>query len=212
MISALTIVMSGVLTAQLGRTTGASTAAAVPPKIEAFVQQCETSRRGAILQLEHTLRGLRSQGSKSPETLRRIAKTEEDLLTLRANKEPVVPPLRFPPEVGAIGRLPRLSCHVDQILSEREMLVSCSFPLKVTTVKHFQAQGETIVRPVAFLLRGLSTREAHDGADLELLQVFEITGTRTYKTVNGRDATVLVLSEFDMKAVEPFFKAAAARP
>src|SRR5437016_4432357 len=108
---------------------------AVPAKVEAFLKLCESSRRGAILQLEHTLRGLRSQSPKSPQVTRQIAKIEEDLRVLRANKEPVVPTLGFPPEVGAIGRLPRLTCHVEQIVSDREMLVRCFFPVKVTTVR-----------------------------------------------------------------------------
>lgn len=215
MSAVVTIVMSSLITAQAGSASssnGAAQAGTVPPKIESFLKLCETSRRGSILQLEHTLRGLRADGSKSAETQHRIAKTEANLRALRANKEPVVPALKFPPEVGAIGRLPRLSCHVDQILSENEMLVRCFFSLKVTSVRHFQAEGEIIVRPVTFLLRGLPTGALHEGSELELLQVFEITGTHRYKTAQGRLETVLVLSEFDMEAVEPFFRATAARP
>jgi hypothetical protein len=113
---------------------------ALPANVEAFAKLCENSRRGAIMHLEHTLRGLRSQGSKSPDAARRIAAAEADLRVLRANKEPVVPPLGFPPEAGAIGRLPRLTCHVEQIVSDHEMLVRCFFPVKVTTVRHFQAR------------------------------------------------------------------------
>ena len=41
---------------------------AVPPKIEKFLKLCETSRRGAILQIEHTLRGLRRQSPATRET------------------------------------------------------------------------------------------------------------------------------------------------
>jgi hypothetical protein len=185
----------------------------VPAKIEAFLKLCETSRKGAIVQLEYTLRGLRSQDSKSPDTLRRIASVEEDLRTLRANEQPVVPTLAFPPTTGAIGRLPRLACYVDQIVSESEMLVRCSFPVRITTVRRFQAQGETIVQPVTFLIRGVTTRQAHEGTDLQMVQVFEITGKKTYRTVDGRTSTAWVVSEFNMKAVEPYFrKSKSARP
>src|SRR4051812_20573021 len=75
-----------------------------PEQIKAFLERCETGRRGTILQLEHTLRGLRSQSSTSLATARRIKQVEEDLRRLRANTEPLVPTLTFPPKIGAIGR------------------------------------------------------------------------------------------------------------
>src|ERR1700680_1178177 len=86
----------------------------VPARVKAFLETCETARRGALVQLEHTLRGLRSQQNTSAAVTRQIAEIEDDLRALRANKEPVVPTLVFPPDTGGIGRLPRLSCHVDQ--------------------------------------------------------------------------------------------------
>jgi hypothetical protein len=197
-------------TSLLAGSVAAASAADPPPKIEAFLKLCEASRRGAILQLEHRLRGLQAEGAQTPQVARQIAKVEEDLRVLRANKEPVVPPLRFPPEVGAIGRLPRLTCHVDQILTEREMLVRCFFSLKVTTVQHFRSQGETVVRPVEFLVRGLPTGQTHEGTDLQLIDVFEITGTKTYQTTDGRSKTIWIMSPFDMRVIAPYFKAGTA--
>jgi hypothetical protein len=178
-------------------------------RIDAFVRVCEEARRGTIAQLEHQLRGLRSEDRPSPRSSRQIAKIEADLRALRENKQVVVPALRFPPEVGAIGRIPRLTCRVDRIISQREMLVRCSFPVKVANVEHFRARGETLLRPVTFLIRGLPTDEVNAGTDLELLQVFEISGSAAYKSADGRTSSVLVLSEFDMKAVEPQLRAAA---
>jgi len=183
--------------------------AIAPAKIEAFLKLCETSRRGAILQLEHTLRGLRSQASKSPQVTRQIVKIEENLGVLRANKEPLVPALTFPPEIGAIGRLPRLACHVEQILSDREMLVRCYFPVKVTTVRHFQARDEKIMQGVTLLMRGVPTSDAQEGADVEVPQVLEITGKQTYQTVEGRPSAVWVASDFDMKVVQAYFRQSA---
>ena len=180
-------------------------------KIEAFLKLCETSRRGAILQLEHTLRGLRAQGDRTPEMARQIARIEANLRVLQANKEPVVPTLVYPPSAGAIGRLPRLTCHVNQVVSEREMLVHCKFPVRVTTMRHFQAESETISQEVKFLIRGASTRELQEGTDVELTQVFEVTGKETYKTVSGGSKTIWALAEFDMAAVEPYFRRAAAK-
>jgi hypothetical protein len=183
-----------------------------PANVEAFVKHCETSRRGAIMTLEHTLRGLQARNAKTPEVTRHIAEVEADLRVLRSNKEPLVPPLGFPPEVGAIGRLPRPTCHVEQVLSANEMIVRCNFPVKVTTVRRYQAQGETVTQGLNFLVRGVSTREAREGADLQMLQVLEITGKKTYKTVEGKLNTVWVLAEFDMKAAEPYFRQLAAGP
>jgi hypothetical protein len=182
----------------------------IPARVKAFLETCETARRGAIAQLEHTLRGLRSQKPTSSAATRRIAEIEEDLRVLRAGKEPVVPTLVFPPETGGIGRLPRLSCHVDQILGEKEMLVRCFFTLKVSEVRHFQAHAETVVRPVTFLVRGTGTRNLQEGTDIELLDVFEIKGRQSYKTVPGSVQTAWVISPFDMKSVEPFFRGTAA--
>ncbi len=182
--------------------------AAIPRKIESFLNHCETSRRGAIAQLEYTLRGLRAENPKTPEIDRQIADIEADLRRLRANKEPVVPAFYYPPDVGAIGRLPRISCHVDQILSDKEMLVRCFFPVRITTVKNYERRGETIERPVVFVIRGVPTRDAQEGSDIELSQVFEIVNRREYRTVEGRASSALVISPFDMKAVEPYFRGA----
>jgi hypothetical protein len=193
---------ASVLAAQ---TAGAATDArgGVSPRVEAFLQECETARRGAIIRLEYQLRGLRAEQQKSqaPAISRQIAKLDKDLSALRASQELVVPSLRFPVEVGTIGRLPRLTCHVDQVLANGEMLATCSFSLKVRTVEKRQARIETVVRPVSFLLRGIPTTQAHAGADLELLDVFEVTGRHTYETDAGKPATVLVIEPFDMAPI-----------
>ena len=189
---------------------GASAAAVrSTSRIDAFVQVCEDARRGTIGQLEHQLRGLRSENAPSPRVSQQIAKIEANLQALRQNKRPIVPALRFPPEAGAIGRIPRLTCHVDRILSDREMLVRCFFPVKVASVQHFQARGENITRPVAFLIRGLPTSQVNEGTDLELLQVFEVSQGHLPRSADGRTKSTLVLSEFDMKTVEPQLRAAA---
>lgn len=179
----------------------------VPAKIERFLKLCETSRQGAIMQLEHTLRGLRRQeGATREASRRRIASIEEQLRDLRSNSKPVVPQISFPPNIGQIGRLPRLSCHVDQVVSADEVLVRCQFSVVVTTVRRFQAHRETVVQGVRLLIRGLPTANMQEGSDLEMLQVFEIVGKETYQQVDGGSSVVLVLKEFDMKSVEPYFR------
>lgn len=194
-----------VVTLLAAQTPGAPTngAGGVSPRIAAFLEECETARRGAIIRLEYQLRGLRNEQQKSQAKGigRQIAKVEEDLRALRASQELVVPSLRFPVEVGAIGRLPRLTCHVDQVLANGEMLATCSFSLKVRTVEKRQARIETVIRPVSFLVRGIPTTQAHAGADLELLDVFEVTGRQTYETDAGKPTTVLVIEPFDLASI-----------
>jgi hypothetical protein len=178
---------------------------AIPAKIEAFLKSCESSRRGAILQSEHKLRGLRRQ-SASPELQRQIARVETELRVLRANERPVVPQLAFPPKVGAIGRLPRLTCHVDQIVSPDEALVRCYFPVVLATVRNFTARRETVVQGARFLLRGVSTRDFRESSDRETLEVYEIVGKQQYRAADGTMSDVYVLTEFDMGAVQPYFR------
>lgn len=187
-------------------TTAEAHAQASPAKIERFLDHCETSRRGAILRLEHKLRGLRRQTPATPETKEGIARLEKQLRILRSNAKPVVPPLAFPPQIGAIGRLPGLTCHVEQVISDDELLVQCFFPVVVRTVKNFTPRRETIVQSMRFLIRGRPTQGVHEGSDLEMLDVFEVAGKHGYKTVDGASERVLVLTRFDMKAVEPYFR------
>ncbi len=127
---------------------------------------------------------------------------------MRANREPFVPPLSFPLEPGAIGRLPRLVAHIEQIVGPRELLVRATFPLKVTTVRRFAPRAEMIEQQVDLLVRGVETRDLGEGADVELLDVFEVGRKQSLPTQDGQSRSVWVLSEFDMKAVEPYFRAA----
>lgn len=177
-----------------------------PPKIARFLEQCEGLRRGAILQIEHSLRGLRGSGAEDPETRRRIRRLEEKLHLLETNDEPVVPELRFPPQVGEIGRFPGLTCQVEQVLSDQEVLVRCSFPVTVAAIRDFKRYRETIVRPVQLVLRGQPAERFSVGAQIEMLAVFEITGRDTYRTEKGGSKTLLVVEEFDLKQVQPYLK------
>jgi hypothetical protein len=177
-----------------------------PSQIERFLDLCESSRRGAILQLEYKLRGLRAQSPPTRETSGQIARVEDQLRVLRANEEPVVPQIAFPPQVGAIGRLPGLSCHVEQVVSDKELLIRCFFPVVVRTVDKFTPRRETVTQQVRFLVRGVAAKDVGEGSDLELLEVYEIAGKQRLKTIDGASQQVLLLTPFDMKAVEPYFR------
>jgi hypothetical protein len=179
--------------------------AAIPAKIESFLRNCETNRRGAILQLEHTLRGLQNQADQTPQVASRIKAIEGDLQVLKANKQPIVSTLSFPPEVGTIGRVPRLSWHIDQIVSDREMIVRCYFHVRTTAVRRFVPRGEIKVQPVSFIVRGVETKNLLEGSDPPAPQVFEITGRETYSLARGGSTSVWVLEPFDMAAALAYF-------
>lgn len=188
--------------------TGGSATAAPPPKIARLLELCETSRRGAILQIEHKLRGLR-QGNAGKDTepsgaKLEIADLERQLKFLRTTPLPVMPTLSFPPQVGTIGRLPGLSCHVDQIVSAEEMLVRCFFRVPVVTVRNFKGQRELVEETVSCLVRGTPTSTAREGTDFETEGLYEVVGTETYQTAGGKARNLLVLRPFDMKLMERY--------
>jgi hypothetical protein len=181
-------------------------APAPPPKIAKLLELCETSRRGAILQIEHKLRGLRQgqggQGDEASAARTEITELERQLKFLHTTPLAVVPTLSFPPQVGAIGRLPGLSCHVDQVVSAQEMLVRCFFHVPVVTVRNFKGQKEIVEETVPFLVRGMETSAAHEGTDYETEGLYEVVGTELYLTAGGKSRKLLILRPFDRKSLE----------
>jgi hypothetical protein len=195
------VLVAGMLCSQAG-----PKAPAPPPKIAKLLELCETSRRGAILQIEHKLRGLRQgQGGRNDEASAartEITELERQLKFLRTTPLAVVPTLSFPPQVGAIGRLPGLSCHVDQVVSAQEMLVRCFFQVPVVTVRNFKGQSEKVEETVQFLVRGIETAAAHEGTDYETEGLYEVVGTELYQTSGGKSRKLLILRPFDRKSLE----------
>ncbi len=182
----------------------APAAGPVPPKIVVFLEKCEDTRRGAILQIEHQLRGLRRETPASKQTIRQINLLEEQLRTLHTNKTLLVPPLSFPPQTGSIGRLDGLACHVDQVVDRQELLVNCFFRVPITTVRNFQRYRETVTQSVPFLIRGLDTRSFKEGQDAEIPGVFEVSSTERYRTQSGGYRQVIVLTPFDLQVVDQY--------
>jgi hypothetical protein len=178
---------------------------AIPLKIERFLEHSEVSRRGALTRIEHELRGLRRLKPLEADAARRIADLETQRKVLLARDKPVVGPLPFPPQVGDIGRLPNLECRVEQILSDREFVAACSFPVVVTTVRDFRGYRERVNQSLRLVIRGLPTQKLEVGASLQLLDVFEVSRREAYPTTSGRQREMLVVTPFDMKQVEAYF-------
>jgi hypothetical protein len=179
---------------------------AVPPKIAKFLEQCETARRGAVLQVEHRLRGLRQERPQSPASARQIGLLEEQLRYLESSQQLVVPAISYPLQAGSIGRLDDLECHVDQVVSRRELLVRCSFRVPVIIVRNFQRQQEMVTQSLPILIRGLNGDPPIEGQDWEIPGVFEVAGVERYQTLGGGSKEVTVLAPFDLNAVAPYRK------
>jgi hypothetical protein len=195
------ILFAATLAAQVG------SPPAAPPKVAKFLEQCENSRRGAILQIEHKLRSLRREhpgadGRRAGN--REIAELERQLKFLETTPLPMLPTLSFPPQMGAIGRLPGLACHVDQVVSDNEMLVRCFFQVPVVTVRNYKGQREIVQETVQCVIRGAKTSGAMEGSDYETDGLYEVAAHESYQTSSGKPRMMLVLRPFDKQALEPY--------
>src|ERR1051325_1133218 len=181
---------------------GADRAEPVPPKIKNFLEQCERSRKAAIVNSEESLRKLRSGQVKTRGVAGRIKALEADLERLQAKKTLIIPTLDFLPSKGDIGRLPGIGGHVNQVLDAKSMVVTCYFSDPVVVVRNTRPTLQKITRPVTFLVRGVSTAEVHVGMDLELSQVFEVIETR--KDPAAKTLPMPTIEPFDLQQVEPY--------
>ncbi len=189
------------------QTTGSSE---LSPELRKFGEECELLGHGRVLKLEETLRGLRSGQVKTKGRAAAIRQCETDIAEIKARERVVVPTLHFPVSAGAIGRLPGVGAHVEQILGTDEMLVRCSFRVQVVVTRHFRSEGEFVSQSVRFKVRGLPTKDFSEGSDAELLQVFRVGPPQSYRTVEGKSASVLALEPFDMQPIEKYLKAKPA--
>jgi hypothetical protein len=208
-IRCLTIALAALALAASGAAPGraqSATAQALSPELAKFADDCDVLRRGTIIKLEESLRGLRAGQVRTKDNARAIRQAESDLTALRARERVIVPALRFPVSVGEIGRLPSSGGHIEQILGPQKMLVRCSFRVQVVVTRNFRQIGEVVNQPVVFDVRGVPTAEQSEGGDAEFLQVFRIVGRETYRTADGRAASALVLEPLDMRPIEEYLK------
>lgn len=196
---------SGLLILAMASLLGQANTAAPPDKIAKFLERSEASRKGALVELENQLRRLRNMSPRPPRAAEQIAQLESDIERLQANREPVVPPLRYPPEIGAIGRLPQLRFKVEQVVSADEMLVRCEFPIVVAQTRRYQTTGERTTVGVSLLLRGRPTAGLEPGSERETVEVFEITARRDFRAGNGRMQSVPVVELFDLRTLRKYF-------
>jgi hypothetical protein len=179
---------------------------ALSPELRRFAEECDILRRGRIHKLEESIRGLRSGQIPAKHKDAEIRQNQADIAALRARKQIPVPSLRFPPQVGNIGRLPGASAHVEQIVGPQEMLISCTFNLQVIVTRHYQRQTETEHHTKLFRIRGVATKDLNEGSDCQLLDVFRISGNQPYRTADGKNRTTQVLVPIDMRSIEAYVR------
>jgi hypothetical protein len=186
--------------------TGASARAqAPPPKIETFLKRCETNRRGRILELEHTLRRLRHQ-AQSAQVVAQTRQLQDELRLLRANQDLLIPTLAYPPEKGAMGRLPELTFHVDEVLPPDLLLGRSNFLVGLGSVQRFQFRPEKVHERAVFFITGVDAQKFTAGGDIQLPETFEVVEQRSYRTADGRPGRAWVLKVADMSQVYRYFR------
>lgn len=201
------IVLCGMARPALGQTTGPSE---LSPELRKLADECELLGRGTILKLEERIRGLRSGQIKSKDGAAAVRQCEADIAEIKSRARVIVPTMHFPVSVGVIGRLPDVGAHVEQILGPDEMLIKCTFRVQVAVTRHYRQESEVVKQQVRFKVRGLPTKEFSEASDAELLQVFRVAPAQTYRTVEGKSASVLVIEPFDVRPVENYLKAKPA--
>jgi hypothetical protein len=195
-----------VLVAAIAWCTYASANAQAPPaKIDTFLKRCETNRRGRILELEHTLRRLRHQ-AQSAQVVAQTRQLQSELQLLRANKDLLVPTLAYPPETGAMGRLPDLTFHVDEVIPPDSLLGRSYFLVRLGSVQGFQFRPEKVRQPAVFYITGVNTQRYTPGGDIQLPETFEVVEQRSYRTADNRPGRAWVLRVVDMGDIYRYFR------
>jgi hypothetical protein len=75
----------------------------------------------------------------------------------------------------------------------------------VTTDKNFRAYRDTVVQPVAAVVRGWTSPVA-EGQDAKTQEIFEVVGRDRYATQSGGNRTVLVLKPFNTDQLRPYLR------
>ncbi len=184
----------------------ATAAPQLTPALKSFADECDLLRRGTILRLEDSLRGLKSGRVKTLDNAGTIRQTEADIEALRNASRVIVPMLRFPTRVGQIGRLPGGGAYVEQVIGPKEALVRCSFRVNVVVTRNQQAVGEVVRQRSLYKMREEPTAAWGESNDVALTGTFQIVGTERYQTDDGHWTTVQVLKPFDMRPIEEYLR------
>lgn len=140
-------------------------------------------------------------------------KTEINVLKQAPYKKPDLSPFNL--EVGDIGRINQF-CHylrVVQVLNESRMIIVPGIYHSSRAIPSSQLQDaiqQSVFRSPsakegqALLVIDVSTKGIVTNARLSNFdKVFEVTGTKTYRTISGGSNTAFVLKFFDERAAKP---------
>lgn len=144
---------------------------------------------------------------------RSLAGMNERLKRYADGTEFVYGTLTYPLTIGDFGQIyagtPRV--NVQQVVDANTMLIRVSYSVPAFKILGSQPGRQTVVESfqteqITLMVKGVSTKGATDGAGFDLPQVFEVTGTKTYRTVGGGSNTVFVVEPLDTERVEAYLR------
>lgn len=110
--------------------------------------------------------------------------------------------LNYPPKIGDFGQVEygNTRVHVYQVINENSMLIKTAYPDKA---RYADNKPRSIT--LFLMVKGISTKGATDRTGFDLPQVFEITDTETYETIDGSN-TVFIITPMNTKEIEEFLR------
>ena len=189
-------------------------AADIPPVAKRYVEQATALQakrvRESEEQLEEAQNALRRRGHTraTARALRsKIDELKKRIRELRSGELPVPIMDPFSLRVGQIGRfdMRALTVKAAQVLAPDQMHV---VPERTATRINFIGleARQSFFTEVGdrILVKGVSTAGITDGRSVNPGNVFEVTGTESYRTVVGSTKTIFVVEPFDMELIKPF--------
>lgn len=155
---------------------------------EAYLQESAKQKEDELAFLQYRI--------KTSQSKRGQAMIRKEFRELKRSKELFVPRLALPLAVGQIGRLPQQTPLVVQVVDAENCIVQSNFRTLV-----FRSPPPTWA--LGFVeewlwIESVPTGEFRDNRAGDFPQVFEISGNRTYTTVDGGSKTVFVVRPIDL--------------
>ena len=173
-----------------------------PPKIKAYLDAGKQQREAKIEELNARIKSLKADKKlKKQDRNKQILEAEKQLTAARAEKS-TGGEMKFPLEVGAIGKLTNRDATIIQIEGPDEMLVHLIYTVMVHEPK---LRGNPLVatpRKVTVLVRGMPTAGLADGKTVKLGAIAEVVGNYTSRS----GSTYMAIAPFDESQLQPYFK------
>lgn len=188
----------------IGLLVAATTAAAIaraadppPPELKAkadrYVADREREKNQELAGLQSRLTTLAAGG---PRFKKDVAGIKKRMNALKSETEHAVPRMTGKLEKDRIGLLDdgNIFVTVLQVVNASEMTVE---------IKSHRPESGSSSREVVWI-KGIDTSSFAEESKIKPAGFFQVTGNKTYATVDGGQKTVFVLEPFDYKAIEPY--------